>query len=97
MASNNVRKMMPNAAVVKSALEQELEALRAQNAALMQQVASKQTISFKVSEKGAVSVYGLGRWPVTLYREQWERLLAKGEDIKAFILANASKLSVKGQ
>jgi hypothetical protein len=52
-------------------------------------------LSFKVSEKGAVSVYGLGRFPVTLYQEQWTRLLGVAEDLKKFIVENSSKLKVK--
>jgi hypothetical protein len=52
-------------------------------------------LSFKVSEKGAVSVYGLGRFPVTLYQEQWTRLLGVAEDLKTFIVENSSKLKVK--
>jgi hypothetical protein len=52
-------------------------------------------LSFKVSEKGAVSVYGLGRFPVTLYGQQWPRLFAEMENILAFIKANEAKLSVK--
>lgn len=52
-------------------------------------------LSLKVSAKGAVSVYGMGRWPVTLYRGQWEKLLAAKEEIETFIEANASALSVK--
>ena len=52
-------------------------------------------LTCKVSEKGAVSVYGLGRFPVTLYREQWERLLAASEEIRKFIGENQDKLKVK--
>jgi hypothetical protein len=52
-------------------------------------------LSFKVSEKGAVSVYGMGRFPVTLYYEQWVRLFAAAEDLTAFIEENKSKLKVK--
>jgi hypothetical protein len=52
-------------------------------------------LTFKVSEKGAVSVYGLGRFPVTLYQEQWVRLLGVAEDIKTFIQDNSAKLKVK--
>lgn len=52
-------------------------------------------LSLKVSEKGALSLYGMGRFPVTLYREQWERVLAHGDQIKAFIEANAAVLSRK--
>ena len=52
-------------------------------------------LSMKVSVKGALSVYGLGRFPVTLYRGQWERLIAASTDISAFIEANAATLTVK--
>jgi hypothetical protein len=72
-------------------LKAELERLRRENTAL------KQTgVSLKISEKGAVSVYGLGRFPVTLYKEQWLKLLAMAEDIRAFIAANESRLKTKG-
>ena len=50
----------------------------------------------KVSEKGALSVYGLGRFPVTLYKEQWARLLDIADDIRAFIKENDTKLKSKG-
>jgi hypothetical protein len=49
-----------------------------------------------VSEKGGVSVYGLGRFPVTLYKEQWLKLLAMADDIKQFIAENEGRLKVKG-
>lgn len=52
-------------------------------------------LSFKVSEKGAVSVYGLGRFPVSLYYEQWQRLLSSSEDLKNFMDANKHKLKLK--
>jgi len=55
----------------------------------------RNTMSFKVSPKGAVSVYGLGRFPVTLYKEQFIRLLDRAEDIRAFIKANNSQLTSK--
>jgi hypothetical protein len=51
----------------------------------------------EISEKGGVSVYGLQRMPVTLYMEQWDRLLTYGEEIKSFIAANSSKLKRKGE
>ncbi|MGI8980007.1 MAG: hypothetical protein ACR2FY_12345 [Pirellulaceae bacterium] len=51
----------------------------------------------KVSDKGAVSVYGMGRFPVTLYMEQWDRLLGYADEIKSFIAANSSKLKRKGE
>jgi hypothetical protein len=54
-------------------------------------------INFKVSAKGAVSVYGLGRFPVTLYREQWVRLLERTDDLKAFMEEHADELAKKGE
>ena len=74
-------------------VQAELARLRAENDALKQKRSG--VISIKVSEKGAVSVYGLGRFPVTLYQEQWAKLLASAEDIKAFIAENHAKLKVK--
>jgi len=52
---------------------------------------------FKVGEKGGVSVYGLGRFPVTLYYEQWNRLLSASEDLKKFMEENKGKLKLKDQ
>ena len=74
-------------------LQLENERLRAENEALKKKRNS--TVSMKVSEKGAVSVYGLGRFPVTLYQEQWQKLLAMAEDIKTFIAENKASLKVK--
>ena len=77
-------------------LAQELEALRAENAKLRALAEAKQALRFKVSEKGALSVYGLqSRFPVTLYRGQWERLLAAAPQLTAFIDLHADQLSVK--
>lgn len=72
----------------------ELEKLRAENAALKSEKkpASLREISFKVAEKGGLSVYGLGRFPVTLYKEQWIRLLDKQSEIRNFIKDNEEKL-----
>jgi len=53
-------------------------------------------VSLKVSEKGGLSVYGLGRFPVTLYKEQWTKLLDMAEDIRAFLKENDSRLKAKG-
>ena len=64
----------------------ELKRLRNENAALKKGASSN--IRMKVSEKGAVSVYGMGRFPVTLYKEQWLKLLDLSDDIRAFIAAN---------
>ena len=74
----------------------ELERLKAENEALKQGRKGGAT-SLKVSEKGAVSVYGLGRFPVTLYKEQWEKLLAMADQIKEFIADNKDKLKLKEQ
>lgn len=74
-------------------LQAELERLRAENEALKQRRSN--AVSIKVSEKGAVSVYGLGRFPVTLYQEQWQKLLAMADDIKSFIAENRAQLKVK--
>ena len=52
-------------------------------------------VRLKVSEKGAVSVYGMGRFPVTLYKEQWLKLLDMSDDIRAFIDANEAQLKAK--
>ena len=71
----------------------ELERLQAENTALKSSKAK--SLSLKVSEKGGVSVYGLGRFPVTLYKEQWEKLIGMTEDIKAFLIANESQLKTK--
>ena len=71
----------------------EVEALKAQNEALTK--AKVAGLSYKVSEKGALSVYGMGRFPVTLYRSQWETLFANREGIEAFLKSNAHLLSTK--
>ena len=74
-------------------MKSELERLRAENEALKRSVS--RGLSLKVSEKGALSVYGMGRFPVTLYKEQWLKLLEISEDILAFIKANESQLKTK--
>ena len=74
-------------------LKAELERLRKENAALKKGTSSG--IRLKVSEKGAVSAYGLGRFPVTLYKEQWLKLLDMSDDIRAFINANDAQLKAK--
>ena len=74
-------------------LKAELERLRSENAALKKGASTG--ISMKVSEKGALSIYGMGRFPVTLYKEQWLKLLAMTEDIRAFIAANDGQLKTK--
>ncbi len=74
-------------------MKAELERLRAENQALKK--TSSRGLSLKVSEKGGLSVYGLGRFPVTLYKEQWTKLLDMADDIRAFIKANEAQLKTK--
>lgn len=63
--------------------------------ALLAKATAPKALTMKVSDKGALSVYGLGRFPVTLYRGQWERLLSHSDAIRAFIAANATLLATK--
>lgn len=78
------------------AVQDELQALRAERDGLKAKLAKRQTISFKVSqEKGCVSVYGLGKFPVTLYGGQWERLFAAIDDLKAFIEEHREEMTWK--
>lgn len=74
-------------------LKSELERLKAENEQLKKQ--RGRSVALKVSEKGGVSVYGLGRFPVTLYKEQWARLLDMADDIRTFIRENEGKLKAK--
>ena len=76
-------------------LKEEIERLKAENEALKNKKANSGTLSMKVSEKGALSVYGMGRFPVTLYKEQWLKLLSIAEEIKAFVKENESRLKTK--
>ncbi len=71
------------------------EELKAQLADLKAKEQRGGTMSFKVSDKGGVSVYGLGRFPVTLYYEQWIRLLDKAQELREFLEANKDKLKLK--
>jgi len=71
----------------------ELERLRAENEALKRR--ATKGVTLKVSEKGGVSVYGLGRFPVTLYKEQWEKLLGMADDIRAFLMEHEAELKTK--
>jgi hypothetical protein len=74
-------------------LKLELERLRNENAALKKGASAG--IRMKVSEKGAVSIYGMGRFPVTLYKEQWLKLMDMSDEIRGFIKANDSQLKAK--
>jgi hypothetical protein len=75
-------------------MKAELERLRAENASL-KKAPSRGTLSLKVSEKGGLSLYGMGRFPVTLYKEQWTKLLGYSDEIKKFIEENDSRLKTK--
>ncbi|MEP6491227.1 MAG: hypothetical protein ABJF01_01025 [bacterium] len=72
----------------------ELERLRKENESLKKGAAKG--VSMKVSEKGGLSVYGLGRFPITLYKEQWTKLLDLSEQIREFIITNDAALKTKG-
>jgi hypothetical protein len=74
-------------------MKAELERLRNENAALKK--GASDGIRMKVSEKGAVSIYGMGRFPVTLYKEQWMKLLNMSDEIRAFIAENEARLKAK--
>ena len=74
-------------------LKAELERLRAENDALKK--TKEKGLTLKIGEKGGLSVYGLGRFPVTLYKEQWARLLDMAEEIRRFIEINNDKLKTK--
>ena len=75
-------------------LKAELERLKSENESL--KARGSKGVSMKVSEKGGVSIYGLGRFPVTLYQEQWVKLLDLADDIRAFIKEHESQLKKKG-
>ena len=75
-------------------MKAELERLRAENAKLKDQ--SRRSVYLKISEKGGLSVYGLGRFPVTLYKEQWSKLLSMADEIGAFLREHDRELKAKG-
>lgn len=86
---NNVTNLTPEQLIAA------LEAARAENELLKAKDAKRQTLTMKVSEKGAMSLYGMGRFPISLYAQQWERIFTAQEEIKAFLAANKGKLAVK--
>ena len=73
----------------------ELERLREENKRLKESTGKSRDFSMKVSQKGALSVYGLGRFPVTLYKEQWHKLLERKDDILRFLDEHAGELKTK--
>jgi len=82
-----------NAKGTEADLRAQLAAALAENARLKERQNAK--LSMKISAKGAVSLYGLGRWPCTMYAGQWARVLAMSDQIKAFIEENKDKLATK--
>lgn len=80
-----------------SPMQAEIDKLKEENQRLKAKAgqAVVQGLTLRVSKQGAVSVYGMGKWPVTLYKGQWERLLKEGQAILDFIEANKASLSVK--
>ena len=74
-------------------MKAELERLKSENESLKSR--ASRAVSIKVSEKGGVSIYGLGRFPITLYKEQWAKLLDMADDIRAFLKENDAKLKAK--
>jgi hypothetical protein len=78
-------------------LKAELERLKRENQELKESKKRGGSLSLKVSQKGAVSLYGMGRFPVTLYKEQWLKLLGFSTEINSFIEENNSALKVKGE
>jgi hypothetical protein len=77
--------------------EEKLARLEAENKALKDQIEQRKPgqLRLKISEKGGLSIYGLGRFPVTLYKEQWKRLLEHAEEIKTFLEQNEQQLKTK--
>lgn len=82
--------------MAEETMEQKLARLEAENQSLKEQVERKPgQLRLKISEKGGLSVYGLGRFPVTLYKEQWGRLLDYSDEIRKFLKANDQQLKAK--
>lgn len=75
-------------------LKAELARLKAENEAL--RAKEKRGTHLRVSEKGGVSLYGMRRFPITFYREEWEKILGMGDEIRAFIAQRAAELKTKG-
>lgn len=84
-----------NSQVDVKSLQAQIEQLKAANAALTAEANAPRKLTLKVSAKGALSVYGMGRFPITLYVSQWEQVLSMAEQIRAFIKDNSAKLATK--
>lgn len=74
-------------------LQRELERLRSENAELRS--GARRSVRLKVSERGGVSLYGIRRFPITFYVEEWRRILAMGDEIRAFLAAHEAELKKK--
>ena len=83
--------------MAEETIEERLARLEAENTGLREKMERERSVQLrlKVSQKGALSVYGLGRFPVTLYKEQWTKLLTAADEIKSFIVANDAELKGK--
>ena len=93
------RKHIFGGAMAEETAEQKLARLEAENKALKDQIEQRKPgqLRLKISEKGGLSVYGLGRFPVTLYKEQWKRLLEHAKEIKSFLEEHEQQLKTKQQ
>ena len=82
--------------LIEQTLQQEIDQLKAQNEAMKAKLASRSpSVSFKVTEKGGVSMYGLGRFPATLYLSQWQKLIKAMPDLEAYLEDNVDRLTTK--
>lgn len=93
MTTNNIVSLATGQSMTAEQMQAEIARLMEANAKL--KAGNARRLTLKVSEKGAVSLYGMGRFPVTLYGEQWQRLLAAKDEIVEFLKDNADRLSVK--
>jgi len=75
-------------------MKAELERLRAENLALKEE--SKKGLRLQVSAKGGASLYGIRRFPITFYKDEWETILGKADDIRSFLKEHADELKTKG-
>lgn len=82
-----------NYSVIK--MDKEVDRLKKEIERLKEQLEKPVEITWKVSEKGALSIYGLQRFPVTLYKEQWEKIFDKSDEIQNFMNDNSDKLTIK--
>jgi len=93
MTDTRTPTILPDLSQQLASLQAMIDRLTADNAAL--RAAPVTALKCKITDKGALSIYGLGQWPITLYRSQWDRLIPFIPEIKAFILTNAAQLTVK--